>query len=831
MWKLILAGCFLIITSTCVVINGESYNLVKCEDTGGECQKPEVDLEVEEVSSKVLEFENEAVSKAVAVLQSLGFTHAFPKKDDGFAHGDKTHLRKGRLFDFDWAAQAALSVLNMFGFDGSPLSNIPVPVPILEKFESPDVCKMSDYKPCRAGDGLCTSPSSCASSGGKSLGRCSGCMGCSTCCQYLNSCQGSTDKLISYFQSPSYPSTDMTHDGCSLTITIGKEVSQIRLDFLDFEMPHPLGGVCADRLQIINSAQSGGVFGPGNNDLCGLNTGQHVYLPVDPGNLVILRAVTSGVLNVPLAPVSGRSRGLSGDTHFRWNIKITQIPSKRRPFPNFNMECDESVPRYFRELEAPEGCDQYHMKSRGTIKSLNFDGISEINLNYDYSICVKRPVDTCGVTLKAISFSLPASPVCLPGDVNVDIAAGALCCTVPFLTERQSPRFSANLQSLSIPVSANRQSLSIPVSANLRPGQHPSPPVNETQSQRVTDRPLVTERQSTRVPKRPLVKALQSPLTEGPVSERQYTSVTEQPRERQSPSITEHQSTIVTKLPSPVTRLPVTKLHVTKRTSPLVKVSTFPVTERQSPPVTAERQSPPVTDRPVLIVTETVRLPLPVTVRSSPSVTERIHLPVTERTFSVTERPPSELEVQRPSLSVTERLSLVTESQSPHELAVEDYWDNGPFAAVATMPQSESAVPFNYWEYGPFAAVALTQARGGRSFAGPPRPGVNYLGFPGFSDGTRQGSLVPNAGRFNNGQNQYSSLPKLQKYYFCGEALGNPATNLVVARVKGPLVVKVRTSDSYWGPNQFAVDPVSKHCPQGGCIGFNIMYDVETGSC
>ena len=53
----------------------------------------------------------------------------------------------------------------------------------------------------------------------------------------------------------------------------------------------------------------------------------------------------------------------------------------------------------------------------------------------------------------------------------------------------------------------------------------------------------------------------------------------------------------------------------------------------------------------------------------------------------------------------------------------------------------------------------------------------------------------------------------------------------MVARVKGPLVVKVKTADAYWGPNQFAVTPASNFCPSGGCVGFSIMYDVDMGSC
>jgi len=564
MWNFALAENILVLSSTWVLIYAAGPETASglCDDDGV-CLKPAVEtLDVDYVSSKVLEFKNEAVTKSVAVLQALGFTRA--EEDD----------RHTRVFGFGWAAKKALNILNLFGFSGGQLSNIDV-VPVNQNIIPIPTCNMSNYEPCRGGTGICTSPSSCARRGGNSIGRCGKCVGCTTCCQYSLSCRESTEEYISYFQSPSYPKSDRTNDACSLTVNIREDVGQVRLDFLDFEMPHPLGGVCADRLQIMNTAQPGGVFGPGNNALCGLNTGQHIYLPVTPGSLLMLRAITSGVLHVPLASVSGRSRGLSGDTQFRWNVKITQIPTRRkfssseRSMASLRfagavasnsvkafkplvpeLHCEMSLPKYFQDLAAPEGCDQYHMKSRGEITSFNYDGRSEINLNYDYTICVKRPVDTCGMTMRAVSFSLPATAPCLIGNINVDDVAGALCCTVA---------------------------------------------------------------------------------------------------------------------------------------------------------------APP----------------------------------------------------------------------DPNGIAA----------------------------------------------------GVNYFGFPAFSDGTIQSALVPNAGRFNNGQNQYSSVPWLQRYYFCGQSLGNPDTNLVVARVKGPLIVKVKTADAYWGPNQFAVTPVSPFCPTGGCVGFKIMYDVDTGSC
>eukprot|EP00091_Calanus_sinicus_P000603 TRINITY_DN1051_c0_g1_i1.p1 TRINITY_DN1051_c0_g1~~TRINITY_DN1051_c0_g1_i1.p1 ORF type:complete len:323 (-),score=81.51 TRINITY_DN1051_c0_g1_i1:303-1271(-) len=191
-------------------------------------------------------------------------------------------------------------------------------------------CPQSNYEPCRGGDGICASASECEGMGGESIGKCSNCLGCSVCCRFTSGCQGMTNKMITYFQSPAYPRTDRSNEVCSLTVTVKEEVCQVRLDFIDFEMAAPLCGDCSlvDNLEIINTAQPGGVLGPGQSRLCGLNSGQHLYLPVTPNNMLILKATTSGVRNVPLAATDGRNRGLSGDTAFRWNVRVTQIPCR-----------------------------------------------------------------------------------------------------------------------------------------------------------------------------------------------------------------------------------------------------------------------------------------------------------------------------------------------------------------------------------------------------------------------------------------------------------------------------------------------------------------------
>ena len=158
--------------------------------------------------------------------------------------------------------------------------------------------------------------------GGEQIGKCANCLGCSVCCKYVSGCQGMTDMMISYFQSPGYPRTDRSNEVCSLTVNVRDEVCQVRLDFIDFEMAAPVCGDCSivDNLEIINTAQQRGVIGPRQSRLCGLNSGQHLYLPVTSNNMLILKATTSGVRNVPLASSNGRNRGLSGDMAFRWNV-------------------------------------------------------------------------------------------------------------------------------------------------------------------------------------------------------------------------------------------------------------------------------------------------------------------------------------------------------------------------------------------------------------------------------------------------------------------------------------------------------------------------------
>jgi len=283
-----------------------------------------------------------------------------------------------------------------------------------------------DISPCNNGMGFCTSAGRCADLGGEKIGTCSRCKNCGVCCQYTPRCEEQTSEMITHFQSVGYPQAARNPSACSLRIQVKPEVCQVRLDFIDFEMPNPVAGVCDNGayLEIFNPATPLGALGPANSKICGLNQNQHLYLGADSGSTIVLKATP---------PAQGRNFA------FRWNIVATQIPCRDivMPFPSakrakrdltmidsiaieIGQEVVVDVPEYYKQLKAPNKCHQYFTESRGTISSFNFDGTAQIATGQDMSICIKRQKDVtggelCGIRFTSSTFSLPASNNILPG--------------------------------------------------------------------------------------------------------------------------------------------------------------------------------------------------------------------------------------------------------------------------------------------------------------------------------------------------------------------------------------------------------------------------------
>ncbi|XP_016993693.3 uncharacterized protein [Drosophila takahashii] len=215
----------------------------------------------------------------------------------------------------------------------------------------------------RSMEGVCYHEFECKSLGGIPTESCA--EGVGVCCVFVNGCGDVTSQQILYFESPNYPNAVREMMICVLIINVKKGVQQLRLDFQMFELSRPSNGDCLDD-QFIVSGHNTNFQIP---ILCGINTGQHIYIHVGDSN-------ESKVYLSVFMKVSGGGRS--------FNIKVTQLEDNL----------------------APNNCLQYFPEAEGLIKSFNYDTDGSIvdnreatyfnNLNY--AICLARLKNVCSVT-------------------------------------------------------------------------------------------------------------------------------------------------------------------------------------------------------------------------------------------------------------------------------------------------------------------------------------------------------------------------------------------------------------------------------------------------
>ncbi|XP_039492147.1 uncharacterized protein LOC120452130 isoform X1 [Drosophila santomea] len=232
----------------------------------------------------------------------------------------------------------------------------------------------------RSMEGVCYHEFECKSLGGIPTESCA--EGVGVCCVFVNGCGDVTSQQILYFESPNYPNAVREMMICVLIINVKKGVQQLRLDFQMFELSRPSNGDCVDD-QFIVSGHNTNFQIP---ILCGINTGQHIYIHVGDSN-------EGKVYLSVFMKVSGGGRS--------FNIKVTQL--------------DDDL--------APNNCLQYFPEAEGVIKSFNYDTDGSIvdnreatyfvsqrlfNLtnfneyflmqnNLNYAICLSRLKNVCSV--------------------------------------------------------------------------------------------------------------------------------------------------------------------------------------------------------------------------------------------------------------------------------------------------------------------------------------------------------------------------------------------------------------------------------------------------
>jgi len=271
--------------------------------------------------------------------------------------------------------------------------------------------------PCTGDDGkagVCYTAAQCTSMGGSATGNCA--MGFGVCCRILvdPTCPSDITTASATIVNPGYPddvntattgscssssatskaaapriffpttsttttasSTSVTNVEVSGTDTMYRwaiykatpTVEQIRIDFVEFDIAGPITGGCTNESMTIMGADA--VTNKILPDkLCGVLTGQHLYLSVkDLGTDFVTIEIT-----------------LASNGTQEWEMLITQI------------EGDATA-----DL-APRGCLQYFKEDAATFSSFNWDSGNGMLINDNqYSICIKDNDAYCDVALTANS--------------------------------------------------------------------------------------------------------------------------------------------------------------------------------------------------------------------------------------------------------------------------------------------------------------------------------------------------------------------------------------------------------------------------------------------
>ncbi|XP_025198789.1 uncharacterized protein LOC112597077 [Melanaphis sacchari] len=257
--------------------------------------------------------------------------------------------------------------------------------------------------------GVCMGQSQCAEVNGKSVGRC---FPFDSCCSVMpNSCGGFSSSSTTYFQSP-----EKFQDICSYKINVRRNVCQIRIDFERFSLGQPTkqtseSAYTCERDEftlILNGDTKINV-----PVLCGENSGQHVYVPVNQQQFDSKNNKQQITLKFQL---TARDEDYTDPEPF-WRLKISQLDCQttstnwwkikdiaRQVWDWEDEERDAAKPTY---SLAPEGCLQYFTDKHGSFESFNYNrGMGHYLGNLNYATCFRRYQDTCGIKYEAVKFQV-----------------------------------------------------------------------------------------------------------------------------------------------------------------------------------------------------------------------------------------------------------------------------------------------------------------------------------------------------------------------------------------------------------------------------------------
>ena len=211
-------------------------------------------------------------------------------------------------------------------------------------------------------NGTCYLADECTRNGGRAAGSCA--KGYGVCCVFSAGCGEVITRNSTIFRGPGNQTSPFN---CRLTVNkLNNNICQLRLGFDQLSLAGPdVNGLCRqDQFTVIGAASAQPPV------LCGVNSGQHMFVDVAPGSgsQVTLQVTTSGT------QTANRD----------WRVRVDQI------------ECESPA-------RAPAGCLQYYTNVTGMVQSFSFD--TSVNgphlANQRYAICVRTNAGFCGIQYDA----------------------------------------------------------------------------------------------------------------------------------------------------------------------------------------------------------------------------------------------------------------------------------------------------------------------------------------------------------------------------------------------------------------------------------------------
>jgi len=248
-------------------------------------------------------------------------------------------------------------------------------------------------------NGTCYTQKECSDKGGTAAGNCASAFG--ICCVFLVE-EGDVSENCTYIRNPGFNSAYSETDQVTYTIRkCDEKVCHVRLDFETFTIRGPdnteelNGGACTDTMT--TRVNSGHVIPV----ICGVNTGQHMYMDIGRDNDATATIEFS----------------FDGDDNMMrmWEIKVSQITCNADHAP-------------------PSRCLQYHTGLTGTITTFNWMGNGNIEqhlANQDYSVCIRQEEGFCCTQYRVCeddnSFSLST------GDAAITTGDHDNLCTLDYV--------------------------------------------------------------------------------------------------------------------------------------------------------------------------------------------------------------------------------------------------------------------------------------------------------------------------------------------------------------------------------------------------------------